>query len=452
MKRMLRWSGIVLLSMLALGVVLFAVARLSGPTSVQRSALALLDADEALPGRNAFPLLWLLDYDVPASQWMAIVEEDVARIEDALARREAGEAMGIDHQSVAAGRFARISSDTNAPPYCRMRDADCLTTVRAGREAYALRLEKERALLDKLRSLPDYGHYRNLFPPNLYVPMPRFQALGMLGTANALDFVEGRTDAALAATCRETMAWRRLSVHGDSLIVAMIGAAMVNGNAQLFAQMLAELPREHPLPAECTGAFDPATLSPDLCPAMRGEARYATWMLQSRESQPSNPFAALLYDPEGTRAMLAPTHAYACTDEAREHMLADMPIPPAPQPDSLWRLECADNIVGCVLADIAAPAYVDYLGRMQDVQAMLRVMHLMLELRAGEAPLTPQTLAARLEADAVQGRRIEYDPESARLGIDLRGQHDSPRWQVPLPASMLPPSDDAGADAQGHAP
>lgn len=438
MKRVLRWFGIVVLSVFAVATLLFAVARLSGPNAQQREALALLDATDPLPGRNAFPLLWLMEYDVPESQWQAIVDEDVARTEDALARRETGEVAEIVQQSAAAWRFDRIGSEANEPPYCGMRDGDCLSMVRAGHEAYAQRLAKEQEMLRKIRALPDYGHYRSLFPPSLYAPIPRLQALTILPTANALDFIEGRIDVALTATCRETMALRRMSVHSDSLIASLIAAAMVNGNARLFAQMLAELPQTYPLPADCVQAFDPNVLPPDLCKAMRGEARYSTYMISSREARPVSPFAALLYDAEGTKHVLAPTHAYACTDEVRQRMVADAPIPPAPHSGSLWRLECVDNLVGCTLAGIAMPAYDGYLSRAQDIQAMLRVMHLMLELRSGDAPLTPDIVMARLDADAVQGRRITLDPETAHLGIDLRGYSDQPRWQVPLPASMLP--------------
>lgn len=442
MRNVMRWLGVMLLLVLLVTAALFAVARLAGSSAEQREALALLEAEDELPGRNAFPLLWLLEYDVPESQWQAIVDEDVALINDALRQLESSEAGFGEHdvmpqQSVADGRFPRLSVADDDPPYCAMRDFDCIGKVRANRDAYAQRLAQEQVLIGKVRSLADYGHYRSQLPPSLHGPIPRFSGIRIALAANALDFVDGRVDAALASTCRDTLAWRRMSVHGDSLIVSMIGSAMVNGNAQNFARMLAELPRHHVLPAECAEAFDPDTLPVDLCPAMRGEARYSASMLLSREAVPSSMFAGLLYDAQGTRAMLAPTLAHACTDDVRQRMKIDAPIPFSPQPGSLWRLECAGNLAGCVLADIAAPAHHGYLERMQDMHAMLRVMHLMLEMHASDEPLSSEAIVAHLERESARGRRIDFDAESGELSIALRGYSDSPRWQVPLPGSLL---------------
>ncbi len=67
----------------------------------------------------------------------------------------------------------------------------------------------------------------------------------------------------------------------DNLAITMIGAAMLRGNAQLFADMLAELPAQQSLPAHCAAAFAPATTQEiSLCQALHGESRMVFSLLQ----------------------------------------------------------------------------------------------------------------------------------------------------------------------------
>ena len=68
----------------------------------------------------------------------------------------------------------------------------------------------------------------------------------------------------------------------------------------------------------------------------------------------------------------APKFAWYCGAQAREQVAQDRPLIDPTPPASRRSLACASNAVGCILADIAAPAYVDYGLRLQDADARLR--------------------------------------------------------------------------------
>lgn len=100
-------------------------------------------------------------------------------------------------------------------------------------------------------------------------------------TASALDFVQGRTTQALSGVCTDAQVARVLMRSSDNLAITMIGAAMLRGNAQLFADMLAELPAQQSLPMHCAAAFAPATTQEiSLCHALHGESRMVFSLLQ----------------------------------------------------------------------------------------------------------------------------------------------------------------------------
>ncbi len=443
MRRALRWVGWLVLVLLAVAIGLFTVSKLMGPSDEQRAALALLEADDPQPeGRNAFALLWLLEYDVPEAQWDAIIQKDAARLAEELARIESGGGISVSQQSVAADRGPHLAPAGNEPAYCQMRNSDCLGAIRANRDAYAQRLQDERKLLARVRSLSGYDHYRMAFQLSPHMPFPRFQSLAISNTASALDFVDGRTDQALEAVCDDVAAWRRVGANADNLLVSMFGMALINGSSGLFAGMLAELPADYPLPASCAVAFNPDAMPADLCQAMRGEYRFAFSALESREALQDSPLGQMgrwLYDPEATRAMLAPTYAHACTQSMRRALIDDTPIVPVPIPGSPWRLECVSNFIGCALARIAAPAYESYAARAQDEQAVLRTVDMVLHLRE-QAAASGETVAQivrehGLRPAADTWRVPVFEQASDEIGIPLHGYSDHSEWRIPLPGS-----------------
>ncbi|KAG1241367.1 hypothetical protein G6F68_016784 [Rhizopus microsporus] len=91
-------------------------------------------------------------------------------------------------------------------------------------------------------------------------------------SARALAYVQGDVDGALRGSCLGLQLGRRLVPGGSYLVESIVGASLVQANAQLLADMLVELPADHPLPAECALAMQPMrTDEQSLCRAMQGE-------------------------------------------------------------------------------------------------------------------------------------------------------------------------------------
>ena len=443
MRRWLLRIGVALLALVVTLAAVWGASRLLGPTSEQRRAV---DVFEQLPppqGSNAFPALWLLQWDVPEAEQAAIVAEDAERFR-ALpppgdpARGAAG------FRSVAAERYEDLEAALAAEPAsCEMREDGCLDRVRAERDAHAARLEQSAHLVDRVQAVFDHDHYRNLLPPALDTPFPRLQLMTLAQTRHALQFVDGDVDAALAGTCRRVDGWRRLAGNADSLIVTMYAAAGIQGDGRLLADMLAELPPDHALPSNCTAALAPLQAGDlTLCPAMRGEWELGTSALDALETEMGLAHRArqwLLWDREATVALSARNLAWPCGEEAEQAMAEDRPMR-APLQDGGWRFECVANVMGCVLMDIATPAYADYGLRLQDAGAQIRVLRTLGWLRgrsaAGDARSARALLADVPDGLRGPGRAVEVDPDGRHLRIELFDTRRADHWRVPLPPDL----------------
>src|SRR5690606_18581954 len=189
----------------------------------------------------------------------------------------------------------------------------------AAPEAYSGLLQRHAGVLDRAAELRGADRFANPFPPRLDAPFPAFQSLVRLSTQTAWRFQAGQVDLAVADASEDVALGRRMIEAGDGLIGSMIGAALVQDNASLLAQMLAELPRDHPLPAQCARAVSPAlALEQGLCRAMQAEGRFAVAGLRDLDAAVASEASGrdvpewalrLLFDPEATAARVAPTFA-----------------------------------------------------------------------------------------------------------------------------------------------
>ncbi|MBN6152011.1 hypothetical protein JR065_16830 [Xanthomonas sp. AmX2] len=430
----LAWSagGVVALVLAA-----YLVSRLWPVPPAQREALALLQQPRApLRGPNLFAALWALPYAVPAAQQPALLEQDVQRF----------------RQSRAAGGFgSALARQPRAPawpatlPRCSWRDSDCLDKVRAQRQAYADALQAQAPVLARIAALPADAHYRSPFDARADTPLPELSLLRLGSMRHALDFADGRTDAALAGVCHDAQLGRILLRSDDSLIVPMVGAAMLRGNARLFAGMLAELPVQQPLPAQCAVAFAPlAAEEIGLCGAMRGEARMMFAAFDELGGGAGPPMrwydAALLrlFDAERSKAMVAPRYAWSCGATARDALLHDRPAVEAPAQASASRsVGCLANAMGCVLAASAAPDVAPYQRSLQDAAAATRLVAALLWLREHpDAQPLPQRLAALPAPLRGSARPIQAATEGG-VQVQAYSGREGDRLRLPLPGSRL---------------
>lgn len=433
----LRWLLQGSLALVLLVIVLWTVSRLWPQSSEQREAVALMEQEPVQSGRNAFAQMWLLGYEgIDEDSREQLLAEDVARYREARAVLPADAyPTVVSFSSLADGRYPHV------PPmesFCSWGTAGCLQKVRQDPARVAAELQGQQALLQRIAEISQYGHYQNVFPPDPTTPTPSFQLLTRSFPAHALAHVQGRSDEALQGICTDMRTARLLMSHGDSLIAAMIGTAMVEGNVRLLGEVLAELPLGHPLPESCHAALAPAAASElSACPAMRGEFAMSNAAITHHSVWPQS----LLLDREKARGRIARHHAWPCTTDALAAVARDEPLRPAAIDSSVWELECAANAVGCVLADTAGPAYGNYPLRMQDAGAQLRLAAVLLWLREHAAGNAASVALARLPAALATGRPIRVSDDGQSLQLDRYAQKHGAieSMSISLPPGLATP-------------
>ncbi|MGV8961298.1 MAG: hypothetical protein ACOH1V_13110 [Stenotrophomonas sp.] len=436
MLKGLRWLLQGLLGAVVLVVAVWTVSRLWPQSRAERETVTLLEQDAPRPGSNAFARLWLLGYDGIAEDRLdELLAEDVARHRQALAALPEDAYPSVTtFNSVATTGFVPVANVEN---FCRWRESGCLRKVRLNETQVAAALEGQQALLQRIARLAQDGHYRNPFAPDPAMLMPPFKLLSRALPAHALAHVQGRSDEALQGLCTDTLTGRMLMSHSDSLVAAMTGAAMIESNGALLGEVLAELPRQHPLPAVCERAFAPAVASElTVCQPMRGE-----FALSSAAIPHLNPWPqSLLLDREKTRGRMARQMAWPCGKGGLEALARDEPARAPTSHLSLWQLECAANPIGCTLSDIAAPAYADYSLRPQDAGAQLRLVAALLWLREQPSDAPAEALLPRLPANLANGpRTIRVSDDGRSLQLDRYWLKQGAVLSLPLPEGLARP-------------
>ena len=451
-RKALRWLIVLIVTLAVLAIALFATARLRGPSKEQKAALAVLAMPQPTPGRNAFPLVWLLPYDVPPAEYDRVVAEDLRRFANASPLMRSDEATAT-FTSAATTRYPAPERDRSR--YCHWREPGCLTKVRTEPDAYAEMLRADAALLDRADSISDYGHFRSPFPPRLDMPFPPLNLLSPPMTRYAHAFVEGNIEAGLDGACRGVSTGRMLIDKGENLISAMVGAAMLQANAELLADMLAELPSAHPLPASCSVALAPPRQDEfSLCNTIRGEARHMFGTLRQvvdSHASTDNPLLdslqPLVYDYDKSVARIAPSLAWFCGAQARSALAADTPTQAPPIRPMAQSFECLDNVAGCVLTDISAPTFDIYQHRLQDAALRLKTTATLLWLRShpDDQPLA-ERLAQRPASLRSPRREIRIEQDGRSVSVELFDRRRGARWTLPVPASRVPSAGSIGTD------
>lgn len=423
----LKWVVVSILSLLLAVVGLWAASRFWPLPAEQREAMRLLQAPLPTPGANGFSALWTLRHDgLDAAGREAVMAQDAARWRQGTPGQR-------PQDSSADGRYPTTLRPGSAS--CGRRAVGCLEAVRADPDRFQVAHAGHEALHQRVAAIAGYGHFVSPFTPfdtDPMVPLPAFQPVFDPVSAHALAHVRGDSGAALAGACGDILSGRRMAGQGDTLVTSMIGAAMVESNARVLADILVELPADAPVPAVCDAALAPMT--PDeqsLCTAMRGEFALAGAGLRLSSGDPEG--NRLLLDVPRTQARIAPRYAWACAASAELVAARDAPTPiPGPAQD---RFACIANPLGCTLANISGPDMRQYAGRPQDAAAMLRLVAAQRWLR--QQPVTVSVALQTLpEALRSPTRTPVLSEDGQWLQVDRRVVVDElgPTLRVPMRA------------------
>lgn len=442
------FRGLVLaFCLLAIAVVVsWGVSRALGPGDAQARDLARMRALPPLEGSDAFGALWLLAYDIPEAERQAIVAEDMRL--HARPDWRPDDAPGLDghRASSAEGRFPKsVPAPEELERFCGGTGSDCLARVAADRAGYTALLAKYAGLIDRAEALARHDGLRHPLQgasDGLGFMSPPYHLSKLTATRHAFDFLEGREADALAGTCRDVNTWRRLGAESDLLVSRMVGVAYADIHVGLFADMLARVPRDVPLPPECARAFaPPAGKELSMCQAMQGEVLWVESSVASASGETQGRWQrlqeAMLFSQEMTLADLAQVHAIHCDPDAIRQFGEDVPWRDTRALPGWLRIQCVGNPLGCRMGSLAQPAYDAYVGRLQDGNARIRLVGVLLQLRADGTDAT--TFEQRLQAASAQvghpSREVRLGSDGRSLRMRMRQHRDGSAivWTVPLP-------------------
>ncbi len=430
MRETLRWIGYLIVTTFVLIALVFTAYRIRGPSRAQRDALALMRKDyRPQQGVNAFPLLWYVEYDVPDDEVAKRYAAEVA---------SAGPELTADFGSQRAPAATKLTeADGDPARLCDRTGAGCLAKVRAEPEAMRVALSTYPVIRRRAKAFEATDYYWNDFradeAASLTAVPTKAQRIWL--STFALEYVDGDRARALADTCVNLAAWRRLHRGTNSLIGSMSAISSADSAMRLFADMLAALPDGETAPDACVQALRPIEAADvDRCAEMAGEFafnrdRFAELFARPRDAAPSWHERAgtwLAIDVTQWEGWMAEQDARYC-EEPPARMLADLP-PTAPIVRNTERVECISSVIACMMADIAAPAFENYDERTLDYAAHVRLAATLLWLRetAGAGPLA-RRLDARPDALVSRNHRAGYDAQSRALFVDnMHGSRDEP--------------------------
>ncbi len=446
MKTWLRWiGGLVLLAMAYLGIIRAGV--LPRPTDEQRQALAKLDAPRPKLGeRDGFGVIWTSLYDVPLDQVEQVTAEDVAAWN---ARIGTLTPPSAGYVSVAKSRYAVLehpSFPARDPHLCHAWTSGCLAMVRADPDAVQAALARVAVFSAHAARLATADHVSYPMTPTIDSPIPNVQGFIEVSlTPAALTAVRGDPAAALTALCRDATLWRRLRSHSDTLIVDMVGVALLSGAAQLAGDLLAELPPGADWPPECTGAFAAlATEEFDQCNEILTEGRLSIGLIDhldpgnlSVAGMGSNRLMGMLADlglnRPHARHKVAGVFAAACSDAARAAHAARQPTPAiAPEDADCGRFEMALDPTGCVLFMIAIPDFSGYSRRVIDLDGRYAALRTARWLRSQHGDAA--ALVDGRPNELVSHHNLVVDPVARTLTLNSLEQVGGPEqraWAIP---------------------
>lgn len=356
MHQGVKWMLVAAGGVVLLAGAVYGASAWRGATPPQREALAEMERPVELPGRNAFAAMMLLRYPLGEAELTAL-EQPGSWSGIAVDSTNGMLTLPKDFERHLVGDLAPFEPNLDGAPCSG--DRPCLSAVEAAGDDASAWVEGHRAWLDRIDRLSTYGHYRSLLPATLSWP----EALGDVRTAlrsdRATQFVTGELSRSLSQVCGDIGAWRQLAAHSESLVVWLGAQRVAEGQMELFAEMLDRWAAGTVLPAACEVALAPPSQEEmSTCTAMRGEYAIGKEMRAHPENEVDGQLAGVLYRADMNNALAADALLRICKGGEATHDDQRTPRPP------MWtRLECVRNATGCILIDLAEPAYATYVAR-----------------------------------------------------------------------------------------
>lgn len=344
----------------------------------EREAAARLEAAKG-PAlrRDAGEYLWLADHDVPVTERAEVARAAVAFL--AANPHDPSPRLLLDNPLRRYPRFA--DPPTAGEGVCDLDGFDCLAYVRDNADLVAETLAKHGREIVRGSEIRQYDGFRYPLSPDLHNPAPSYGAhRRVVFTALAQAFAQGRRSEAVADTCADLAAWRRMNAGTDTLIGNMVSIAFVRQDAVLLSQMLAELPADVALPAACSEALGPTRDSElDMCPALGYEFQHLRSYFSEEEPDGAETIrggvANAWVDRRRIASRLALGLAVHCGPQALAQARQDRSAAPSEREPACSAFSTFLDPIGCTLTEIQAPtSFSGYVDRRTDTAAALALL------------------------------------------------------------------------------
>ncbi|KXU36890.1 hypothetical protein AXE65_04385 [Ventosimonas gracilis] len=356
----------------------------------------------------------------------------------------------------------RLPASANNKALCTNADiANCLNIVREQPQATEQALAPYADVLEQIAALAQYDYYHVPLLNTVATPIPSFQSLFVSRSAHALTHINGHSDQALTGLCRDAHTARVLIANSNHLVAMMVGVRLLSSSLDVAAQIIAELPLDAALPPSCAKAFAPLTaetINLSLCSAMRGEftALHSIIELEKKsliynqQVQPEN-----VSDLDNVLLVVAAEKAAVCWPQIQPTLLKDEKFVTPAIAVSTWRQQCRNRMrmlksenkiaygIACGLAQAGTGFdHADYVHRMQDTNAQLQMMQVLLWLR--QQPNLPQRLTSHYLQSSVPKdlysstqRPLTLSEDGSELNIPAYKKDSRERGlRLPLPQAL----------------
>lgn len=440
MRETLRWIVYLVVATIAIVVIVFGAYRIRGPSRAQRDALTRMQKDyRPKHGTNAFPLLWYVEYDVPDEEIEARYDAEVKAERAASATRSASKAPPLSHEPDAK-KLAEADADSAA--LCTRTAEGCLARAREETASMRAAVAQFPTMRSRAKAFEAADYFWNDFPPDsaAYITVKSLTAERIWLTAYALQYVDGDRTGALAGTCAQLGAWRRMHRGTNSLIASMTAIASAEGALRLFADMLAALPGGEPVPDACASALRPIEAADvDRCAEMAGEFAFLEGVVFYAATQAVAPDASwlehagqwTLVNAPQSQGWLAEQDARYC-EEPPTSLLADV-LRPMSSFRRTTELECISSVLTCILSETAEPAFDGYDARTLDYAAHLRLAATLLWLREHPGATFDQRPESLRSAHHASG----YDAANGVLFVENLYRPQNGRYTFPITAQTM---------------
>jgi hypothetical protein len=424
-----------------------AVVRWRGPSTEQRAALELMrQPTPPVRGKDGSDALWLLSHDVPAAK----ASEAARQLRDYHERFNAlmneGEEAAANALANPLSAYREFPKPAGNAHLCELNEPGCLAKVDADLAAVQRELEPFRGAIAAANELLRHDGLRWNRRPGVYQALPAYNThRSVVFSQLAWRFASGERLPAMAATCDDIAAWRRLGSDNDMLIGSMVGAAYVRQDLGLLAEMLSKMPADTDLPQNCRVALAPIQDKElDLCPAMRSEFRVLQGSLVDGAisgKSLSERIAFRTIDQEHLLSLSATQLARFCGATALQAAKKDRPqassIDTGHGCNGAWRV--ADPF-GCLLAEMASSqGMANYANRRTDLAAALALMRTVVWLRTQSPdPKAWPPLLLQRPAELGLLRQPTISAGGARIAIPLLDRSRDAEFSFALTAVAVP--------------